>query len=400
VPDLLTKIDGSTLVGTIASADAKSIKVKPEKGEAASVAIDELTSIQLRATTKPVTKSPSTPQSAGKPPAQPAGSWRFDLVGGDLIFGKPVKWADRKLSVKTASVEQPIELPVDSVKEIWMGSTAKIAKAKALKVAAENQDVAYVSKESDVVSVAGVINGIDGESLLFTFNDQQRRIALDRLVGLVIGGQAVDPDVAKAHEFDFKQLVAMTSGEKLAGRIQSIESGNLTLRAAAAGGPVKISLEKIDRIVIQNGRLVYLSDLTPTKVEQTPYFDRILPLRVDKSLGGSTLSTQAGPTTRGVTMPSRSVVTYDIGGRFDDFKATLGFQQPEGHNGRANVRVLADGKPIFENPDVRGDQPVVDLSLKIAGVKQLTLEVDFGQQQDVGDWVVFAEPKLLRDNLE
>ena len=35
-------------------------------------------------------------------------------------------------------------------------------------------------------------------------------------------------------------------------------------------------------------------------------------------------------------------------------------------------------------------------SLKIAGVQRLTLEVDFGKNEDTGDRVVWANPRVLR----
>ena len=37
-----------------------------------------------------------------------------------------------------------------------------------------------------------------------------------------------------------------------------------------------------------------------------------------------------------------------------------------------------------------------DINLKVDGVQRLTLEVDFGKNQDVGDRVVWANARLLR----
>jgi hypothetical protein len=68
------------------------------------------------------------------------------------------------------------------------------------------------------------------------------------------------------------------------------------------GGKLKIAVSKIGRIEFRNGRLVYLSDLKPAQVEQTPYFDRILGFRVNTSLNGGTLQLSDGPTTRGVAV--------------------------------------------------------------------------------------------------
>jgi hypothetical protein len=90
------------------------------------------------------------------------------------------------------------------------------------------------------------------------------------------------------------------------------------------------------------------------------------------------------------------VLTYDIDGSYEEFKTKVGFQQPEGKLGQAIVRIVGDGKTLYENVDARGDQPPVDVSLKIANVRRLTLEVDFGKNEDTGDRVIWANARLLR----
>ena len=71
-----------------------------------------------------------------------------------------------------------------------------------------------------------------------------------------------------------------------------------------------------------------------------------------------------------------------------------------GYLGQAIVRVVGDGKMLFEQSDARGDQPPFDVSVNLSGVQRLTLEVDFGKGQDVGDRVVWANARLLRSSAE
>jgi hypothetical protein len=143
--------------------------------------------------------------------------------------------------------------------------------------------------------------------------------------------------------------------------------------------------------------MVYLSDLKPVSVEQVPYFDRMLGYRVDQSLDGKPLVLKDGTYKRGIAVHSRCALGYDLGGKFDELRAKVGFQQPEGKLGQAVVRVLGDGKVLFEQPDARGDQPPFEVKVKLAGVQRLALEVDFGKGQDVGDRVVWANARLLRN---
>jgi hypothetical protein len=60
--------------------------------------------------------------------------------------------------------------------------------------------------------------------------------------------------------------------------------------------------------------------------------------------------------------------------------------------------VLADGKPIYANPDARGEDKPIAIDCDVTGAQTLTLEVDFGQGQDAGGRVIWANARLLRQN--
>src|SRR5204862_752574 len=115
------------------------------------------------------------------------------------------------------------------------------------------------------------------------------------------------------------------------------------------------------------------------------------------SLPGGPIKLADGEHAKGISVHARTVLRYDIGRRFERFRAKVGFQQPDGKIGRATVRVLGDdGKVLHEIADARGEQPPADLDLSVAGVSRLTLEVDFGADQDVGDRVAWADARLIR----
>jgi hypothetical protein len=158
---------------------------------------------------------------------------------------------------------------------------------------------------------------------------------------------------------------------------------------------MKIRLSSISSIDFLNGRVSSLCDFKPTKVEQTPYFGRVMPYQIDKSLTGGPMVLSDGQCPRGIAVHSHCLLEYDVTG-YDRFKTRLGFQVPEGTSGRVLARVLGDGKVLYENLDARGDQPPIDIDVPLTGVKTLTLLIDFGKDQDVGDRVIWANPRLVR----
>jgi len=194
----------------------------------------------------------------------------------------------------------------------------------------------------------------------------------------------------------FHQSAHLLSGERVSGHWRGLDDGAIVLQPLW-GGELRIALDKLEKITMRNGRLLYLTDLAPAAVEMVPYFDRVWPHRINTSLGGKPLQLIDAKPARGIAVHSRTVLHYDIAGPYERFRSKLGFQQPEGKQGNVDVRVLGDGKTLFEQRGVRGDQPSIDIDVAITGVSRLSLEVDFGEHHDVADRVVWADPRLLRN---
>ena len=74
----------------------------------------------------------------------------------------------------------------------------------------------------------------------------------------------------------------------------------------------------------------------------------------------------------------------------------VGFQQPEGKIGRAAIRLVGDEKVLWEDADMKGDAKPAAVDVSVQGVKMLRLEVDYGKDQDVGDRVIWGDPRLVK----
>ena len=74
----------------------------------------------------------------------------------------------------------------------------------------------------------------------------------------------------------------------------------------------------------------------------------------------------------------------------------VGLASPGGEDGDVTLRILGDGKPLFEHEHLTAADPPLTIDLDVSGVNQLTLETGFGGGQDVGDRVIWADPRLIR----
>jgi hypothetical protein len=191
----------------------------------------------------------------------------------------------------------------------------------------------------------------------------------------------------------------MASGDALSGRIASCDRDAMhiiPLAEPAQQRGIDIPISALAKIEFRGGRQAWVGDLRPTAVSQIPYFDRIMPYRVDQSLTGGPLVLADGPIAKGIAVHSKCVLTYDIDGAFERFRCKIGFQQPEGRFGRAVARVIGDDKVLWRESDLAGDAKPTPLDLKVSGVKTLTLEVDFGKYPDVGGRVIWGEARLVK----
>jgi hypothetical protein len=91
------------------------------------------------------------------------------------------------------------------------------------------------------------------------------------------------------------------------------------------------------------------------------------------------------------------VLTYDLGGDFATFRAILGFDEDAGERGRVACRVFVDQKELFSRPDFRSNEKAIPVEVDVKGAQQLRLEVDFGEDEDVGDRVIWANARLYRE---
>lgn len=335
---------------------------------------------------------PATSRAASTSPAIVVASVRIILGNDEPFTGPLLGWSEKQLRVGTPYGEGGgLDIPIEMLHELWKGTAEQLKQARAIVLEPGPEDAAFVLKDNAVIVVRGVALGIAGDSLRFKFNADERKINLTKLIGVILGGNDAKRDGS------LRQTFQLRNGDSITGLWKGFDATTGTIGLQTAWGPsLDVPFADVIRVVSTNGRLTYLSDLKPVAVEQTPYFDRMLTYRVDKSLIGGPLKLSDGEYAHGIAVHSRTVLTYDIAGTHEEFKTKVGFQQPEGKLGQAVVRVLGDGKVLYENPDARGDAKPVDVSVKVSGVQRLILEVDFGKNEDTGDRVVWANARLLR----
>jgi hypothetical protein len=317
----------------------------------------------------------------------------FQLDAGDSVKGRILRGTGEQVTIETAW-QPALEVPIVHVRGILFDGGKPEVKTKYDQQLAKpgDDDFALVlSKDGGVAEISGRVQGLSDAGLKIVYEGQERSIKLERLQALVL---AAHPGT---HTWKGPyQVFRMASGDTLSAAWLAL--GEKTCQVKSAWGrELEVPREAVVEITGRNTKMVNVSEMTPLSVEQVPYFDRLMPYVRDKSWNNKPLKIDGKIYTRGLAVHSRCVLTYDLGGEFATFRALLGFDEDAGERGNVVCRVFADEKELFVRPAFRAVEKPVPIEVPVKGAKMLRLEVDFGEDEDVGDRVIWANARLYRE---
>ncbi len=328
------------------------------------------------------------------PEARP---WTVELAGDGRVTGRITAWDEKAVTIQAPLGDEALTLkaPREHVRQL-LPRGEKLAAADRVGET-PTADHAYVRKDGDdksLARVSGRAMGIEDQTLLFEYRGELRKIALDRLAGLIFA--AADAGPPASDRFAFSQRLDLLPGHVLPGRWAGLEAEQLTFETAW-GQRLTIPSLQAAAVRMIGGRLIYLADSEPDDVHLVPYFDRLLPMRRNQGITGQPLALINGQRfARGFAVHGQTHLHFNLAGGFERLMLDAGLASPGGEDGDVTLRVLGDGKPLFEHKHLTAaDQPLT-IDLDVSGVHQLTLETGFGDGQDVGDRVIWAEPRLIR----
>jgi hypothetical protein len=337
----------------------------------------------------------STDPKRAYDPKAPAPSFdaRVYLTGGEQLFGKFEGLSEESLGLRTPWGDR-LGVPLAHVVGVYMGlpehKESSESFARRLRNRGADDLLLARSKDGEVVAITGVAEGTEGDTLRFRFQEKTRTLSVKQVEGLVLA-ERPEPERPDGLRATF----SMAGGLVISGQWKSLEEK--TWKVETDWDEVlSLPAAEVRSVRFRGGQMSYLSDLEPSKVEETSYFGRRAPWRKDVNLSGGPLKMAGRTYEHGLAVHARSALTYDLNGRYATFEALVGFDESAKGVGRVDCRVFADDKELYANPDLRADAPPVRLTLPVAGAGRLKLVVDFGPDQDTGDRVIWADARLFR----
>lgn len=378
-------LDGRSSVGQIAELDARQL-VLETSGGSATFPLGSLAALSRRA-----------PQPAEVRKA----SLSIELVdhSGLAATDYTVRGPTAQVTLTTGAV---LEVPTRAIRWVRFSPPAAVDEklnkqwSDIIETKATG-DLLVVRKNGALDYLEGVQGDIDSQTCKFELDKEVIPIKRPKVEGVVY----VHPLAAELPE-TIGHLAA-TDGSRLAMRTLELSAGVLKI-ATPAGISLSLGLDDVVRFDFSAGKIAYLSDLAVDSATYVPFlgFKEPLPsiaefhqFRRDIGFEQNPLRLDGKVYRKGLSLQSRTVLSYKLPGKFRLFKSVIGIDDSVREAGNVRMEIKGDGKILWQG-DVRGVDPARALEVDIAGVKRLEIVADFGADLDIGDRLDLGDARVTK----
>lgn len=313
------------------------------------------------------------------------------LVGGGRIVAD-ITALDREELTAVADLAGELKLPLSAVAGIvfhpphdrylrdqWIEKTLS-AGGDTDRILLDNGD-----------ELTGTISGLNEETLVLETAAGKADIDLARAAAVVFNPALADKPLSAGQ----RALVGLRDGSRLMTTSLVVDGDQAALKLA--GGIELKTKAAADLVAIQpfGGRTVYLSDRPAASYRHLPFLSLAWPYHANRNVLGSQLRAGGKLFVKGIGCHSACRLTYDLDRDYARLQAELAIDDQAGGRGSTVFRVFVDAgdgawQAKYTSPIVRGGEPPVSMSVDLAGVKRVSLLVEFadhGDELDYADWI-------------
>jgi hypothetical protein len=256
-----------------------------------------------------------------------------------------------------------------------------------MELSPSTRDTLIVVQPTAWVSVEGVLRSIGEKSAVFNWKDADRSIGREKIAAI-----RLTPLAEHAKSIG---RIKLTDGTVLAVSEVAFDGKVWTVNTISLG-KLQLPSAKVAGVKMHSDRVISLADLTPLEVKEYGMFDKVYHYKTHRSVGGGPLRLGAETYSAGLGLHSFCELTYALGGKYVRLVALAGIDRSVRPAGDATLSFLADGKLIGKPIRLQGKDEPTPIRVDLAGVKRLTIRVDFGQDKlDAADHVNLASPRLI-----
>lgn len=378
-------IDGSQFNGELTAISDTEVKITAD-GQTQAIASEQLQAIVLSK------KQPTIPEG---------NNITVTLHDGSELKAKSVLATTSNARVMIGD-ELSYRLKSDSIASIQFKPLAEQAQEdydRILKGESTGDVIIILRPSGAIDELEGIVERVDNEAVTFNFDGDRIPIELSKLAGVKL-----------LKSGSLKTLKTTCELTDLRGNRWRACRFNLNAPETALefetglGDKISLQLDQIQKFQFASSNLVYLSDLSPENAEWTPYLTgRLIRNRLnqlyapvkDRSANGGPIRIGEQEFTKGLSLRSKTVLTYRLTEEFNSLQLTTGLAVETKGRGHVDLIILGDNKQLFRD-SIADPADIRQLDLDITGVRRLSITVDYGKNLDFGDLLHLGDAKLIK----
>jgi len=314
------------------------------------------------------------------PPQTAGGKFVLTTLAGDQIHGQPAGVHNESLKFASGSMGE-ISVPLREV--------VKLSRADASGARGETRKTEDQVALANGDQVSGIISDITADHVAIQSNGNAVTIPLDTVNAVTF---AATGSTTKPAARGFK--VKLSEGSSISASAVKLSDDRLSM-TLPTGSTRDVDAANVASIEQINGPVAWLSGLEPAENVHTPWLDTPRPARMDRAVNGDAIRFGDRTYARGIGVYPFSRLTWTIPSDYAAFRTRYAI---DGAGGYANVtvRIKFDGQVIHEKQNFTAGQMSPVIVVPIGGARQITLEVDYGQNFSVQDRFNWIEPALTK----
>ena len=313
------------------------------------------------------------------------------FANGDRLYAELVDGTDEVIHVRHARIG-PLAVPVKALAAVFWTDHVPDAELDRwiadLSTTRRTQDRVWLRNNDRLAGVVGAITpiqvGLTGEL-------GGTKIPTKNVRGVLFNSDTTELVVPR----ELYAVLTLRDDSRVS--VSRLVGDGDTLTARTLFGPeLKLSALDVAACEFRNGRIVYVSDLTPAEYVHEPFLSLSWPWRADRAVDGAPLRLRGRLFRKGLGTHSRCRLVFALDGRYRQFRSLVGVDDTARGRGSVVFRVRVDDRVVFDSGVLTGSDPPKDVTVPLANADRLVLEVDYGPDGDVLDRADWADARLLR----
>jgi hypothetical protein len=376
--DEVRTLDNKTITGKIVSVTEKEVTTATDKGEVVTP-IQQVIAIELNA----------GKARTGVPPGTKYSEVR--LIDDTTLLCSKVDLAKDSLQLTLLSGQQAKVRLNDLVSVLHGAQNQNIRKEWDSILAEKNvkRDRVVFLRDEELQAPEGTFGDVNVKAKTIQFRLEggiTRDVSLGDIQGMIFYRPEESTKSPVCQVYDVQ-------GSSLAARKVNLK-GNDLLVTTVGGIEITCARELVARFDYNLGKLTFLSDVEPVKVEdaRSKVLGRFPAYRVNLNLSDTQIQLDGKPFPKGLSMWAPLELEYNLGGKFKEFKALVGVDPQVGGGSKVRLTIERDGEAVFNKEIVPGAP--IPVEFPVTRAKRLRFIVTAEDSLGFSAHVEIAEPRV------